>query len=176
MSALVVLLSVLLWLWFRRLETTDRSVQVVALIWALLLIEMALFPNQSTVPTGPFHPEIAGFSLRLVDIVVITALAARLSVGGEGRLGGRLQITGLLWIALLAWLATAAAIGLLNGNPLDQLSFESRIIIYLGAILLTAGIPVRDYLERSQLTYLITGARARQRRSGTRSGRRGGRR
>lgn len=151
MAAAVVLLSPLLWLGFRRLDLTGRSVAVVAVIWGLLMVEMALYPNQNTVPPGIFHPEIGGLSFRLVDVVVLAALAARLTTTGVKRFG----VAGMLWTALVLWLATAGVFGLIGGNPFDQLSFESRIIIYLGAIVLTAGIPVERYFQSRFLLYLI---------------------
>ena len=136
---------------FRRLERTDRSTTVVAVVWGLLLLDTCLYPNESTVPTGIIHPAIGGLSFRLIDVVVLVALAGRLTTKGLGRFGPR----GLLWAAFLAWIATAGVIGFVNGNAIDQLTFEGKEILYLSAMLLTAGIPASRYLETGFLTKLI---------------------
>jgi O-antigen ligase len=136
---------------FRRLDRSDRSTTVVAIVWGLLLLDTCLYPNESTVPTGLIHPAIGALSFRLIDVVVLVALAARLTTRGLGRFGPR----GLLWGAFLAWIATAGAIGFVNGNALDQLTFEGKELLYLSAMLLTAGIPASRYLEKGFLTRLI---------------------
>jgi O-antigen ligase len=136
---------------FRRLERTDRSTTVVAVVWGLLLLDTCLYPNESTVPTGLIHPAIGGLSFRLIDVVVLVALAGRLTTRGLGRFGPR----GLLWAAFLAWIATAGVIGFVNGNAIDQLTFEGKEILYLSAMLLTAGIPASRYLETGFLPKLI---------------------
>ena len=107
-----------------------------AIVWGLLLLDTCLYKNESTVPTGLIHPAIGGLSFRL-DVVVLVALAARLTTSGIPQPGPR----GLLWGAFLAWIATAGVVGFLNGNAIDQLTFEGKELLYLGAMLLTAGIP-----------------------------------
>ncbi len=136
---------------FRRLERTDRSTTVVAVVWGLLLLDTCLYPNESTVPTGIIHPAIGGLSFRLIDVVVLVAIAGRLTTRGLGRFGPR----GLLWAAFLAWIATAGVIGFVNGNAIDQLTFEGKELLYLSAMLLTAGIPAARYFKTGFLTKLI---------------------
>jgi O-antigen ligase len=150
-AAFAAAVGVALWFVFRRLERTDRSTTVVAIVWGLLLLDTCLYPNESTVPTGLIHPAIGGLSFRLLDVVVLVALAARLTTRGIARFGPR----GLLWGAFLAWIATAGMVGFLNGNAVDQLTFEGKELLYLGAMLLTAGIPASRYLESGFLTKLI---------------------
>jgi O-antigen ligase len=149
--ALAVVLLGVLAAAFWQLERRDRGIAVVAIIWGLLLVEVALYPNQSTVPAGIFHPVLGGLSFRLLDVVVPVALFARLGVHGLGRFSG----SGLLWIAFAAWLAGAALIGLLNGNSASLVAFEAKAIAYLGAIYLTATIPAREYLTSRFITRLI---------------------
>jgi O-antigen ligase len=151
MSALGLLLAAVLLVVFWRLERRGRGVTVVAIIWALLLVEIVLYPNQSTVPPGIFHPVLGGLSFRLLDIVVPIAVAARISVHGFGKFGGN----ALLWGAFVAWLMTAGLIGFINGNPLELAAFEGKVILYLSAIYLTATIPAREYLASRQITRLI---------------------
>ena len=67
--------------------------------------DTCLYPNESTVPTGLIHPAIGGLSFRLLDVVVLVALAARLTTRGIARFGPR----GLLWGAFLAWIAKGHA-------------------------------------------------------------------
>ncbi len=136
---------------FRRLERTDRSTTVVAIVWGLLLLDTCLYPNESTVPTGIIHPAFGGLSFRLIDLVVLVAVAGRLTTKGVGRFGPR----GLLWGAFLAWIATAGVIGFINGNATDQLTFEGKELLYLSAMLLTAGIPASRYFKTGFLTKLI---------------------
>jgi O-antigen ligase len=155
-AAFAVAVGLVLWFVFRRLERTDRSTTVVAIVWGLLLLDTCLYPNESTVPTGLIHPAIGGLSFRLLDVVVLVALAARLTTSGIPRFGPR----GLLWGAFLAWIATAGVVGFLNGNATDQLTFEGKELLYLGAMLLTAGIPASRYLESGFLTKLIVATSA----------------
>jgi O-antigen ligase len=153
-APVVVLLSAALFVVFRAFERRDRSLTVVAIIWALILVEVAVYPNSNTVPPGIFHPGLGGLSFRLLDVVVPIAVIARISVHGLGRFGGN----ALLWVALLTWLATAGVIGALNGNSLDQLAFEGKVIAYLSAIYLTATIPADRYLSTRHITRLVGAA------------------
>jgi O-antigen ligase len=154
MSALGLLLAAVLGVVFWRRERQGRGITVVAIIWALLLLEVVLYPNQSTVPPGIFHPEFGGLSFRLLDLVVPIAVAARIGVHGLGRFGGN----ALLWGAFFGWLLTAGIIGLLNGNPVAIAAFEAKALLYLSAIFLTATIPAREYLASRMITRLIGGA------------------
>jgi O-antigen ligase len=138
--------------WFRYLERTGRPTAVVAVVWAVLIADATLYPNPSTVPEGGvLHPVIAGFSLRLIDVIIPMALLARATTTGLGRFGGN----GLLWMAFAVWIATAGVIGLADGNPLAEVGFQAKIIIYLGAIVLATGIPAHRYIESGHLRRLI---------------------
>ena len=46
-------------------------------------------------------------------------------------------------------------IGFINGNATDQLTFEGKELLYLSAMLLTAGIPASRYFKTGFLTKLI---------------------
>jgi O-antigen ligase len=143
-ALLVVALFPGLWWWFRRAELDGRSVHVVGVVLFTVAVEACLYGNQTTVPPGPFHPAIGGFSFRLVDAVVIAAVGARLTTSGIGSF----RWTGLLWAAFILWLAAAAVIGVTSGNSVDQLTFQAKAIIYLLVIFLAAGVPIRDYVSR----------------------------
>lgn len=153
-AVLALLLAAVFFGAFRRLERANRGTAVIAFIWALLLLEMAVYPNSNTVPPGLFHPTLGGVSFRLFDIAVPIAVAARISVHGLGRFSGN----ALLWVAFLVWFATAGVIGVLNGNPFAQVTFEGKAIAYLLAIYLTATIPASQYLASRHVTRLIGAA------------------
>ena len=153
-AALALLLAAVLFVLFRHFERNDRGTAVVAFIWALLLLELTVYPNSNTVPPGVFHPALGGFSFRLFDVAVPIAVAARISVRGLGRFGGN----GLLWAAFLVWFASSGLIGLLNGNSAAEVTFEGKAIAYVLAIYLTATIPAREYLTSRHVTRLIVGA------------------
>ena len=82
----VVLIAAGLFLLFRQFEKRGRGTVVIAIIWGILLVEMALYPNQSTVPPGLFHPVFSGLSFRLFDVLIPVAVMARISVHGLARL------------------------------------------------------------------------------------------
>jgi O-Antigen ligase len=153
-AALVVLLAAVLFVVFWRLEARDRGTAVVAIVWALILLEVTLYPNMSTVPSGIFHPTIGGLSFRLLDMIVPIAVVARIGVHGLGRFGGN----ALLWVAFLAWLATVGVIGILNGNKFDLVAWEGKAIFFLSAIYLTATIPASRYLASRHVSRLIGAA------------------
>src|SRR5215218_4868527 len=140
-AILALLLTGGLFAWFLRLERDGRPVV------GLVIVESALYQSQNEVPTGIFHPEYEELSFRLLDIVIPVAILARLLQ----RARTLPYASGLLWLALLAWLATAGLIGAYDGNPLRIVAFHGKVIIYLGALLLAAGVPLQDYLARGRL-------------------------
>jgi O-antigen ligase len=146
-AILALLLTGGLFAWFLRLERDGRPVVVVGFLVALVIVESALYQSQNEVPTGIFHPEYEGFSFRLLDVVIPVAILARLLQ----RTRTLPYASGLLWLALLCWLATAGLIGAYDGNPLRIVAFHGKVIIYLGALLLAAGVPLEDYLAKRRL-------------------------
>lgn len=146
-AILALLLSGGLLAWFLRLERDGRSVVVVALLLGLVIVESALYESQNEIPAGIFHPELGALSFRLLDVVIPAAILARLLQGGRTLPFG----AGLPWLALLAWLATAALIGVHEGNPPRIVGFHAKVIIYLGAMLLAAGVPLEEYLAKGRL-------------------------
>jgi O-antigen ligase len=57
----------------------------------------------------------------------------------------------MLWLALLAWLVTAGVVGVYDGNPLRLVGFHGKAIVYLGALVLAADIPLEQYIAKGQL-------------------------
>lgn len=146
-AILALLLTGGLFAWFLRLERDGRPVVVVAFLLGFVIVESALYQSQNEIPAGIFHPEYQSLSFRLLDIVIPAAILARLLQGRRTLPFG----TGLLWLALLAWLATAGVIGAYDGNPLRIVGFHGKVIIYLGALLLAAGVALEQYLVKGRL-------------------------
>lgn len=146
-AILALLLTGGLFAWFLRLERDGRPIVVVAFLVGLVIAESALYQSQNEIPAGIVHPEFGSLSFRLLDIVVPAAILARLLQGTRTFPFG----AGLLWLAVLAWLATAGLIGVHDGNPLRIVGFHGKVIIYLGAMLLAAGVALDDYLARGRI-------------------------
>jgi O-antigen ligase len=147
-AILALLLTGALFVWFMRLERTGRSVVVVAFLLALVIVEAALYQSQNEIPIGLFHPDYRSLSFRLPDIVIPAAIVARLLQRGRSDVPNP---TMLLWLALLAWLVTAGVVGIYDGNPLRLVGFHGKAIVYLGALVLAADIPLEQYLARGRL-------------------------
>lgn len=133
-----------LFAWFLRLERSDRSLTVVLVVFGVLVLDSVLFWNQDDAPAGIFHPTIAGVNFRLEDVIVPIALGARLIVRGVPQ---RIGFAALVWISFLVWLASAFVQGMLSGNSFTLITFEGKALIYLGAMVLTAGVPAEKYVE-----------------------------
>lgn len=146
-----------LFMWFNRLERSGRGLTVVAVVFGLVLAESLLYGSQNTIPTGLFHPDYRGFSFRLIDVVIPAALLARFIQRPRGR---PVSTSVLLWTALLIWLAGAGLVGAYEGNSLKLVGFHGKAIVYLGALVLTAGVPLRDYLAQGRLERFLLGAAA----------------
>lgn len=155
MTALLALLVTGgLFVWFLRLERNGHGVGVVAFLLALVIVEAALYQSQNEIPAGLFHPEYEALSFRLLDIVIPAAILARLLQ--RTRTVPNTNTNALLWLALLTWLATAGFVGVYEGNPLRIVGFHGKAIIYLGALLLAAGVPLEQYIARGRLERFLS--------------------
>ncbi len=114
---------------FVRLERQGRSHAGTLLVFALLALEGALYSQFEEMPTSLFHPAVGGLDFRIFEILIPLLLAARVVVCGGPR---KVGTTSLLWMAFLAWYATAALLGWLQGNDVDEIRFQGRAIIYIG--------------------------------------------
>ena len=155
-SALAALIVVGgLFVLFGRLERGGRSAAVVGIVFATLLIDAVIYPDQSFVPIGLFHPVYRDQSFRLPDLLIPAAILARLLY----RPRASTNALALPWIALLVWLATAGVVGAYEGHPLSIVAFQGKAIIYVGAFLVAAGVPVAQYLRgRGLERYLVAAA------------------
>jgi O-antigen ligase len=147
-ALLALLLTGGLFAWFMRLERDGRPVVVIAFLLGLVIVEAAIYQSQNEIPTGLFHPEYESLSFRLLDIVIPAAILARLL---QRRRTQPASTIVLLWVALLAWLAVAGLVGAYEGNPLKLVGFHGKAVIYLGALLLAADIPLRQYVAKGRL-------------------------
>jgi O-antigen ligase len=132
-----------------RAERAGRPERAVGLVLALLLVELLLYPSQNDVSGLPFRLSVLGQSFRLVQVVIIVALAARLSVRG---VPSRATLPGLAWGVFLVWWVTSFVVGLLHGNALDLAVFHLNMVLYVGGtMVLAAGVPVARYVDRRSM-------------------------
>lgn len=150
LAAIAVLTPV--WLLFRRLEQRGSSVGVLAILLAVLVVESALYADPNEVPAGLFHPEFGGFSFRIFDVLIPVALAARLAVRRPAR---TLPMALFLWAAFLAWVASCAVIGLLEGNSPTLVSFQAKVLLYIGLLALAADVAPSEWAESRGLRRVV---------------------
>ena len=87
-------------------ERQSQEHRPVALILALLAVELVLYDNQENMPRGIFHPGVGSLDVRLPEVLICLALVARLVARGRPRSIG---LPALLWAAVAAWAATVRA-------------------------------------------------------------------
>jgi O-antigen ligase len=145
--ALALVFVALVWL-----ERRGDSVVTVALILGLIVVEVAIYDSQNNIPRGLLHPGIGSQSFRIYEVLIPLALVARLTARGVPRF---ISSASLAWAAFIAWLLTAAVMGRFGGNPPTFVTYESKAAIYLGAFVLAAGVPARDYFERRPMKAVI---------------------
>lgn len=147
-AALVLGALLALLVWAIAMEGRGRGVVVVAFVVGLNLLDASLYPSQNEVPTGLFHPELGGLSLRPIDMVIPVVLLAHLL---QHRPQRSASAAVLLWVAFLVWLVTAGLLGLYAGNEPLLVSFEAKAVLYLGVLFLVANVPLEGYLAGSGL-------------------------
>jgi len=141
-----------LFVWFSRLERDGRGAVVVGVVFAIVLLDTVIYQDQNEVPLGLFHPEYREQSFRLLDLLIPFAIIARLL----HRPRGAGSAVTLLWLAWLVWLLTAGAIGVYEGNSMKLIAYEAKAIIYVGAFLVAAGVPIEQYVEGRRLERFFT--------------------
>ena len=144
MATLVLLLIIpIAFFGFVRFEERDRPEMAVLVILGLLVTEALIYPSQNEVPGGLFHPSAGGRALRLPELMIPLALAARLLVRGmPRRIGG----TAIAWTAFVTWVALGLPIGVLMENSFDEGYFQAKAVVYLGGgFALVAGIPAARF-------------------------------
>ena len=126
---------------FVRLEREGRPEIAVYLVIAAMLVEALLFQSQGDTPQGLFRPG----PLRTWELVLVGALIARAIVRG---LPERITAAGAALFAFLLWYTSSALIGLLAGNPPNQVGFQVKLVLYLGGgYLLARGVATDRLLK-----------------------------
>lgn len=150
-----------------RLERAGRSVTTVLLLLWIIVVESALYENPNLVPNGLFHPGIGAdpipddeiidyaISFRLMDLIVPIAIGARLYAKG---LPERVRGASIWMAAFLTWIIGSALVGFYNGNATGLITFELKIVVYLGVAALAATVPAKAYVESKGLYRLIYGS------------------
>ena len=144
MMALLLLLVILataglvVWTTFVRWEREGHREYLVATVFAVILVDLLLYPSQNDVPPGLFRPVIAGQSFRLPELVLLLALGARLVVHGGPKRAGPVGLALLAWCL---WYALSGLFGLANGHDLKDVLYEAKAILYIGGgIALLTGV------------------------------------
>lgn len=136
-------------------EERKKPENAVLLLLALVLLEAIIYPTQNRVEGGLFHPSFAGQSMRLPDAIIPMALLARVLVRGAPR---RLSGTALAWSVFIGWLAAGLVIGVLVGNPFEQILFQGKATLYLGGgFALLSGVPAARLADPSFHRRMVIG-------------------
>jgi len=138
-----------------RAEREDRPEVAVGALVVAILVEAVLYQSEHLVPRGIFRPAFAGQSFRLPEIVIGAALTCRVLVHGGPR---RLSPPALAWTLFLVWYALQAVLGRLLGNPLSDVLFQVKAVVYLGgAIALVSAVPARRLVSADVLRRVAIG-------------------
>ncbi len=136
-AALALALALGLFLRFVHLERTGRTLGVVLWVLGTVLVDSAVWPDPNTVPAGLFHPDLGATNFRLLDVVVLAALAAR--VVGRG-MPTSMSVPALCWAAFLVWYAAAGVRGVLVGNDPTEIVYQGKAVAYLGVLCVASGV------------------------------------
>jgi O-antigen ligase len=121
--------------WFRRLILTDRSLVLAVFLLSLYIAETVLYESLD-VPFGLFHLHAGSFQIRTLDVLLIVALIARLSVP-RGRV--RLDSTTYVWLLFAAWMTFEALLGIHAGNSRSFALDEFKALLYLSTAYIVGG-------------------------------------
>lgn len=144
----LAVLGVFMWL-----ERSGRREVVFGVILVLLVVEVVLYPGQGDVPSVIFNPTFGGQAFRLVELTIPLALFARFLVHG---LPGRVTVADLAWIAFLLWWLEGTAVGLMGHNPVQDVLFNGKAIIFIGGgYALTSRLDLSRLLSARTCSWLI---------------------
>lgn len=154
---LLVLVAPAVYYWLVRAEQRGRPQTAFFLVVGLLLVELILFPYQNNVPSGIFHPIVAGQSFRLPELIIPLALLARLTARGAPH---RFGVTAGALAFFLAWYGAGFLTGIVFGNSVDEAIFQAKALIYLGGgyALAVPLDPVRLLQQRWHRVVIVLGA------------------
>jgi O-antigen ligase len=140
-----------LFAWFYRLAQREQYATMVCLILGLIVTETGLYETID-VPTGIFHPSSGSVKFETVDFIILVAVVASLWAGHSRYL---LTKASLLWGGFCVWVASEAVVGLLNGNPTNNIAFEAKFILYLGLFVLARRVDLLDPKTRRAFSCLL---------------------
>jgi hypothetical protein len=113
--------------WFRSLIVQDRSTTLAVVLLSLLLLESVLY-GPIDVPRGLFHLYAGSFQIRTLDLILLVAVIARLTVPTRRPL----DLVSGAWLAFAAWLVLEAYLGRRAGNPSSYIQYEIKTLLYMG--------------------------------------------
>ncbi len=113
--------------WFRSLIVHERSTTLAVVLLSLLLLESVLY-GPIDVPRGLFHLYAGSFQIRTLDLILLVAVVARLTV----RTRRPLDLVSGAWLAFAAWLVLEAYLGRRAGNPSSYIQYEIKTLLYMG--------------------------------------------
>lgn len=140
-----------------RWERQGRSELAVVTILAVLVTDVLLYAETSSAAlVGVMQPRVGGQGLRLVQLAVVVALAARFLVQGIPR---RWVRSTPLWVGFFVWVAASGVIGHLQGHTLALILRQAMIIPMVGGgMLLVGGVKADQYVHSVALRRLMGGA------------------
>jgi len=145
----LALAAYLVWQRFVAWERAGRRELLVAAVFGVILVDLIVYPSQNDTPDGLFKIAAGGQSFRLTEVVLVLALLARFVVhGGPKRLTG----VGLSVTAFCTWYALSGVFGVFNDNPVEDVLFQGKAILYLGGgVALLAGVDPGRLVTRQAL-------------------------
>ena len=153
LGAIVVVLACgLLFVWLVRASRTLAGRELIAsLLVALLVIDGCLYENQDLVPNGLFHPHLGGLSFRIFDVLIPLALLARVIARPAPRPIRPRASSGPRFLSGFV----RSHRGRDGGNPKDFLTYEAKVIIYLGTFVLVSAVPAKRWLESRPMRRVV---------------------
>ncbi len=128
-----------------RLERQGRAHIVVLILIGVVLVDAFFNGSQESVPAGLFRPTAGGLDLRLPDLFIPLALAARLFSTRGFR---TLSVRSLLWMVFFAWYGVGIVSGMLFNNPVAEVLFQSKVVLWMGgAMILGAGVQMAELVS-----------------------------
>lgn len=114
---------------FLKLERGDNAHLLLLIIIGSVVADAFLNGAQQSVPAGLFRPTFAGFDVRLPDILIVLGLAARLLTMKPYR---PLGLRSLLWMTFFGWYCVGIVTGYFSSNPIEQVLFQSKVLLWMG--------------------------------------------
>jgi O-antigen ligase len=140
----------LLLAFFVHLEATDRRETIFAVVLVVFFFEMTVYGEATEVPIGLARIPFIGGEVRPPEILLPVAVLARiLAARGLPRLT---SWTACVWGAFIAWYVTAGAMGLMAGNPLQEVFYQGKAAITIGCgIVVASGLDPKRLVDRRRM-------------------------